>query len=168
ISPALVGDAGLLFACSSRADALRAELRAIEHDRSSTPAAAIAAREAALRRQLVETFDNARAKSIGQRLRSRGGWIVPTLVWSNSFRPLRADDDGSGVPLEYVPSATRARWQQRRAAYLKAAGSSDFDAAASVAKTAQKAVGALRSGGARVLAGTDTFDAFVVPGASLH
>jgi imidazolonepropionase-like amidohydrolase len=168
ISPALLGDAGLLFACSSSAGELRAELRAIERDRGSAPAAAIAAREAALRQRLVDTFDAAAARKIGEALRGRGAWIVPTLVWSNSFRPLAAADDGSAVPLEYVPAATRARWRQRRSAYLKAAAPADFAAAAAVARVSQRAVGAIHAGGAAVLAGTDTFDAFVLPGVSLH
>jgi hypothetical protein len=93
---------------------------------------------------------------------------VPTLIWSDSLRPLRGDDDGSRVPLEYVPSATRARWQQRRAAHLKAAQPADFAAASDVARIARRAVGALHAAGAAVPAGTDTFDAFVLPGVSLH
>ena len=168
ISPALVGDAGLLFACSNRADELRAELRAIERDRHGSKPADIAAREAVLRRRLVETYDEARAQAIGRLLHRHGTWIVPTLIWSNSFRPLRADDTGAGVPLEHVPAATRTRWQQRRAALLKAGNPSDFQAASDVARVAQKAVGALHRAGAAVLAGTDTFDAFVLPGVSLH
>jgi imidazolonepropionase-like amidohydrolase len=36
------------------------------------------------------------------------------------------------------------------------------------ARTSAKAVMALHKAGARVLAGTDTFDAFVLPGVSLH
>jgi hypothetical protein len=168
VSPALVGDAGLLFSCSSRADELRAELRAIERGRTASTAQAIASREAALRRRLVETYDEERAKSIGRLLHRHGTWIVPTLIWSNSFRPLAAEDDGSRVPLDYVPAATRGRWQQRRAAALKAAQPSDFAAASEVARVAGRAVGAMHAAGAAVLAGTDTFDAFVLPGVSLH
>jgi imidazolonepropionase-like amidohydrolase len=168
ISPALVGDAGLLFACSSKAAELRAELRAIERDRAAAPAQAVAAREAALRQQLVDTFDSGRARTIGASIRRGGAWIVPTLIWSRSVRPLAPGDDGSMVPLEYVPAATRGRWQQRRAAYLKAASAADFEAAASVARVSQTAVGALHAAGAAVLAGTDTFDGFVLPGTSLH
>jgi imidazolonepropionase-like amidohydrolase len=168
ISPALVGDAGLLFACSAREVELRAELLAIERDRASSAATAIRTREAALRMALVDSYDASRAKQLGQTIRGRGAWIVPTLIWSNSFRPLSATDTGEDVPLEFVPAATRARWRNGRAAYLEAASRSDFDAAARVARAASSAVGALHAAGAPVLAGTDTFDGFDLPGVSLH
>jgi hypothetical protein len=168
ISPALVGDAGLLFACSNRSAELLGELRAIERERATSTPASISMREAALRRRLVDTYDASRAAGLGRLLRRGGTWIVPTLVWSDSFRPLRLDDDGSRLPLEYVPSATRARWQQRRAAYLKAAQPADYMNASDVSAVAHRAVRALHDAGAAVLAGTDTFDAFVLPGHSLH
>jgi imidazolonepropionase-like amidohydrolase len=168
ISPALVGDAGLLFACSSNEADLRRELLAIEHDRASATPESIRAREVALRRQLVETYSPDRARALGALIRSHGSWIVPTLVWANSFRPLSATDTGDGVPLDYVPAATRIRWQQARERYLNAATPEDFDANARVARTAATAVGALHAAGARVLAGTDTFDYYVLPGVGLH
>ncbi len=77
VSPALVGDAGVLFACSSREAELRTELLAIERDRSTSPAPAIRAREAALRSALVESYDAARATRLGQSMRRRGAWMVP-------------------------------------------------------------------------------------------
>ena len=168
ISPALVGDALVLFACSSRSTQLLAELRAIERDRAAGPAAVIREREVALRRQLVDTFDPAQAHSLGVALAAANVAIVPTLVWSNSFRPLAADDDGHEVPMEFVPAATRTRWQAARAQYLQAAQPADYALNASVAKTAARAVGALHAAGATVLAGTDTFDYFVLPGSGLH
>jgi imidazolonepropionase-like amidohydrolase len=168
ISPALVGDAGLLFACSSREADLRRELLSIEHDRTSAPAEIIRTREAALRRQLVETYSAERARALGALIRSHGSWIVPTLIWSTSFRPLSATDTSDAVPLDYVPAATRTRWRQAHERYLKAAGPEDFEANTSVARTAAAAVGALHKAGAHVLAGTDTFDYYVLPGVSLH
>ena len=168
ISPALVGDALLLFACSNRAADLLAELRAIERDRPSAPPAATRTREVALRRQLVATYDPRQAQALGRALAKANAAIVPTLVWSNRFRPLNASDDGHETPLEFVPAATRQRWQERRAQYLQAAGPDDYALNADVARTVSKAVGAIHAAGARVLAGTDTFDAFVLPGSSLH
>ena len=93
--------------------------------------------------------------------------MVPTLIWSNRFRPLSPGDTGEDVPLEYVPAATRARWRAGRAAYLAAASAADFAAAARVAQAAARAVGAIHRAGAPVLAGTDTFDGFDLPGVSL-
>jgi len=135
---------------------------------ASTSPESIRTREAALRQQLVETYSPDRARALGALIRSHGSWIVPTLIWSTSFRPLSASATGDAVPLDYVPAATRARWRQARERYVKAAAPEDFAANARVAQTAATAVGAVHANGAPVLAGTDTFDYYVLPGVSLH
>jgi hypothetical protein len=168
VSPALVGDAGLLFACSSRETELHAELVAIERDRATVPSDVIRRREAALRTALVDSYDASRAAAIGRAIARQSEWIVPTLIWSNSFRPLSVSDTGADLPLDLVPADTRARWLKGRTAYLQAASASDFESAARVARRAAEAVGAMHRAGAAVLAGTDTLDAFDLPGFSLH
>jgi imidazolonepropionase-like amidohydrolase len=168
VSPALVSDGALLFACSSREEPLHAELQAIERDRATQGPEAIRSREIALRRALVDTFDGQKARHVGQRIRQAGAWIVPTLVWSARFRPVSAADDGDDTPLEYVPAATRGRWREARARYIASLIPADFETNAAVVAVSARAVAALHRGGAQVLAGTDAFDAFVIPGASLH
>jgi len=168
ISPALVGDGLLLFACSSKAPELLAELRAIEGGRAAAPAAEIARREAALRQRAVDTYDPARARALGRSMRDRDVWIVPTLIWSASLRPLNRRDDGSGLPMEYVPAALRTRFMERRRQFVERQTDEALMAAQALAAAAVRAVGDLRAGGAKVLAGTDSFDAFVLPGFSLH
>jgi imidazolonepropionase-like amidohydrolase len=168
ISPALVGDGGVLFACSSRENELRQELLAIERERATLEPEQVRTRETALRVDLVKTFDPERARAIGRQLKGRQVWLVPTLIWSNSFRPLAASDDGAGLPLDLAPAEARRRWQDNRARYLKAAPPEAFTAAADVARLSGVAVATLHGAGARILAGTDTFDAFVLPGISLH
>jgi imidazolonepropionase-like amidohydrolase len=168
ISPALVGDAGLLFACSSRETELHAELVAIERDRAAGPADVIRRREAALRTALVDSYDAARAAAVGRAIARKSEWMVPTLIWSNSFRPLSASDTGADLPLDLMPAETRARWLKGRTAHLQAASAADFESAARAARVAAEAVGDLHRAGAPVLAGTDTLDAFDLPGISLH
>lgn len=168
ISPAIVGDGMLLFACSSRSGELLAKLRAIERERASTARAEIVQREAALRQELVDTYDPARARALGRSLKGKPVWIVPTLVFSRSLRPVARSEDGANLPWTLVPPALKDRWLARRAQYLKGAAEADFQAAEGVAKTAARAIGDLHAAGASILAGTDTFDAFVLPGASLH
>ena len=168
VSPALVGDGLLLLACSSRADALVAELRAIERDRGKGSAEALAAREAALRRQAVETYAPARARALGGAMKGRPVWIVPTLTWSASLRPRTRSDDGRGPGMDYVPTALRTRWLERRAAFIARQPDAALAEAAGLAVASARAVADMKRGGARVLAGTDAFDAFVLPGLSLH
>ena len=168
ISPALLGDGLLLFACSSRSAELIAELRAIEKDREQAPAAAIAEREATLRKRVVETYDAGRARTLGRSMNGRPVWIVPTLVFSAALRPLTPASDGSDLPMDVVPAAIRARWLDRRKQFIGRQTAESFAAAAALASTSARAVRDLHQGGAKVMAGTDTFDAFVIPGDSLH
>jgi imidazolonepropionase-like amidohydrolase len=168
VSPALVGDGMLLFSLSSRSAELLEELRAIEASRGTVPAEAIAAREAELRRLLVSTYDPARARVLGRSLRGKPVWIVPTLVWSRTLRPTARTEDGTTLPWALVPAPTKARWMARRTQYLATVSEADLKAAADVAAVASRAIGDLHAAGASILAGTDTFDAFVLPGASLH
>ena len=168
ISPALVGDGLLLFACSSQAAELIAEVRAIEAARGSATAASVAKREAALRARAVATYDPARAQALGASLKGRDVWIVPTLVWSASLRPTAASENGSRLPMEFVPRALRTRWTERRKAYIAQVGDEGMTAAAALADVSARAVRDLQAAGAKILAGTDAFDAFVIPGHSLH
>lgn len=168
ISPALVGDGLLLLSCSSRAEELVRELRSIERDRAAAPRDEIAAREHALRARAVATYDPARAQAIGRSMAERDVWIVPTLVWSAAFRPLSATDDGASQPADLAPAALQARWRKRRLDAIQAHTPEMLAANAAVAAAAGRAIADLGRGGARVLAGTDTFDAFVLPGRSLH
>lgn len=97
ISPALVGDAGLLFACSRREDELRQELMTIERERANTAREQIRAREARLRTELIATFDPDKAARLGRTLKQHQIWVVPTLIWSNSFPPLQKTDIGAAI-----------------------------------------------------------------------
>lgn len=168
ISPALVGDGMLMFALSNRSDELLQELRAIERDRSSAEPVTIAQREAVLRRRLVETYDATKAQALGRWMKERDAWIVPTLVWSATLRPLTKDQDGTDLPMEYVPASLRTRWLERRRQFIARQTPDTFAAAGAVAATAARAVRDMHAAGAKVLAGTDSFDAFVLPGHSLH
>jgi hypothetical protein len=168
LSPALVGDGMLLFSCSRERDQLLAELRVIERDRGSADAAGIASREHALRKRLVDTYDPERARALGRMMKAREVWMVPTLVWSATLRPLDRKQDASDLPMDLVPVALRTRWLERRKQYLERQTDEGFAAAAAVAATAARALRDMKEGGARILAGTDSFDAFVLPGYSLH
>ena len=113
------------------------------------------------------TYDAEQA-ALGRRFAKHGAWLVPTLTWSNSLRPLAPDDTGNGPAMEFVPSALRASWIENRAKYITAATPEMFAADARVARVSATALSAMFVADAPILAGTDTFDAFVVPGASLH
>jgi imidazolonepropionase-like amidohydrolase len=170
ISPTLPGDAGLLFGCSSREDSLRAALHALEQDAEKPGAVrdTLRARERALQARLIETYDPARAETLFAQMVRRGVWSVPTLIWSQSVRPKNAEELGGDVPMQYFPAAMRKRWETRRRQYIATVPADDLALSARIAIRSVLMVGAMRAAGVRILAGTDAFDAFVMPGYSLH
>lgn len=170
VSPALPGDAGLMLACSPRADALRAELRAIA-DAAGQPGAdhaALRARNRKLQDDLLAPCDPARFAAIARALREAGTIVVPTLVWSKSFRPVAATDSGDDVPLRFVFKAMREAWKKGRAGYLGRASAQDFDLDARTAARSGELALALHRAGVKIAAGTDAIDAFTLPGDALH
>ncbi len=170
VSPALPGDAGLMLACSPRTDALRAELRAIAEAAAQPGAdrAALRVRNRKLQDDLLAPCDPARFDALARALREQGTIVVPTLVWSKSFRPVAAADTGEDVPLQYVFAAMRDGWKRGRAGYLGRATAADFDLDARTAARSAALVGELHRAGVKIAAGTDAIDAFTLPGDSLH
>jgi hypothetical protein len=170
VSPALPGDAALLFACSPREGELRAELLALQAASSQPGAApeALRARRRALQAALVDGYDEARAQALFARLKADGIAVVPTLVWSRTFLPRDPSDLGSGVPLERLPPKLVEGWASRRRQAVAALTPDAFALFDRVAARAQAVAGALHRAGVTLLAGTDSFDAYVVSGFALH
>jgi imidazolonepropionase-like amidohydrolase len=95
-------------------------------------------------------------------------WVVPTLIFSQSFRPLSPQDLGQDVPLQYVPAATRQRWEERRKKYVESMPPESFALTRRVAEKSLALAGALHRAGVPLMAGTDSFDGFDISGFSLH
>ncbi len=93
---------GILLACSSREDELRAQ-----------GLAALAKRDYAayekLGPQIMATYDRTKASALFRQLAQSNTWQVPTLVWTQANS--RMDDPGleSDPRLKYVPASVRMR-----------------------------------------------------------
>ncbi len=170
ISPALPGDAGILFACSAREAELRQELAALNQAAGNPDAKLdeLRARTRELQSKLLDSYDPAKANALLARLARNRTWVVPTLIWSQSFRPLSPQDLGQDVPLQYVPAATRKRWEAGRKRYLESVPPETFALTQRVAEKSSALAGALHRAGVPLLAGTDSFDGFDMSGFSLH
>jgi imidazolonepropionase-like amidohydrolase len=166
LSPSLPGDAGILLACSSREAELRAELLALRDEK--LPVEERRSRDRALRANLLDSYDAGKAQALFAKLARNRTVVVPTLVWSRRFRPIGPADDGSDVPLRFVPAATRARWAQGRGDYLKQVSVEDLALSLRTHQRSVALAGELHRAGVTLLAGTDSFDAFDLPGDSLH
>jgi len=170
VSPALPGDASILLACSSREAELRAELHALgEAARVETAKPEdLRARQRALQEALLSSYDATRAAGLFARMAAAGVTSVPTLIWSQTVLPRSKDDLAAEVPLRYVPKAMAARWRARRAEYLERAIPETLALHRRLAERSLALVGELHRAGVAILAGTDSFDGFVLPGFALH
>ncbi len=170
VSPALPGDAGILLACSSREEELRRELKALRELEASPTASPdeYRARTRKLQADLLDSYDTAKAAAVLGRLARNGTWVVPTLIWSQSFRALSKEDTRAGLPMKQLPAKLRERWLAGRKRYLEAVAPETLALNQRVARRSMELVGALHRAGVLLLAGTDSTDAFVLPGFSLH
>lgn len=170
VSPALPGDAGILLACSSREDELRRELKALREMEADPKASAdeYRARTRRLQADMIDTYDAEKAAVVMKRLVKNRTWVVPTLIWSQSFRPLTKEDTGASLPMNQLPAKLRQRWLAGRQRYLDAVAPETLALNQRVARRSVELVGALHRAGVPLLAGTDSTDAFVVAGFSLH
>lgn len=150
---------GVLLACSSREDELRAQGHAAlaKHDYAAYQK---------LGPEIMATYDKTRAGALFLQLAQSNTWQVPTLVWTQANSHLDDPDLKSDARLKYVPATVRKQWDPEKLreqtspdelAGLKADAARDLDL-----------VKAMHSAGVRFMAGSDGPDPFVFPGFSLH
>ncbi len=169
VSPALPSDGAIFFSCSTREEELRRELADIGAARVAENAdrQEIGERTRALQRALVESYDQGKAAELFAALRENGTWVVPTLVWSQTYSPPAAEL-APDLPTSAMPQAMRERWQGIWNGYFERAGAERLALNRQIAEGSLALVGALHSAGVGVLAGTDSTFGFVLPGFSLH
>jgi len=150
---------GILLACSSREDELRAQ-----------GLAALAKRDYAayqkLGPQIMSTYDPDKAGALFLQLAKSNTWQVPTLVWTEANSRIDDADLQSDPRLKYVPASVRGLWDPAKLrektspeelAALKAEAARDLEL-----------VKAMHGAGVRFMAGSDGPDPYVFPGFSLH
>jgi amidohydrolase family protein len=150
---------GVLLACSSREDELRAQ-----------ELTALAKRDYAaygeLGPQIIATYNQSRAAALFKQLAQSQTWQVPTLVWTQANSRIDDPDLQSDPRLKYVPASVRAEWDPARLhektspqelATLKAEAARDVEV-----------VKAMHNAGVQFMAGSDGPDPYVFPGFSLH
>lgn len=150
---------GILLACSSREEELRAqELTALaSHDYAAY---------GKLGTQVMATYDPAKAQALFFQVAHMNTWQVPTLVWTQTGSRIDDPNLETDPRLKYVPASVRAQWNPSKLreqtspeelAGLKAEAARDVE----LVKT-------MHGAGALFMAGTDGPDPFVFPGFSLH
>ena len=148
----------LMRACSSRDSLLRARFGDTTTLSSGKQLALIRAQAQELR----ASYDPAKCRSVLATLVQNHTWVTPTLVVYQPYA--HAFDSASTHPElgKYVPGLVQGGWM-RRAAGLSPSDSMVVRSYFSFDRTRD-----LRDAGVKLLAGTDTPQAFIYPGFSLH
>jgi imidazolonepropionase-like amidohydrolase len=150
---------GILLACSTQEDELRAE-----------GLAALAKRDYAayekLGPQIMTTYDQAKAGTLFLQLAKNNTWQVPTLVWTQTNSHLDDPNLESDPRLQYVPASVRAQWNPAKLRE-KTSSQEIADLKAEAARDVEL-VKAMRNSAVLFMAGSDGPDPFVFPGFSLH
>jgi hypothetical protein len=150
---------GILLACSSREEELRAQELTALANRDYAAYEKLAA-------QAMATYDPAKAHTLFLQIAQSNTWQVPTLVWTQASSRIDDPNLEADARLKYVPASVRAQWNPAKLrektspeelASLKTEAARDVELA-----------NVMHSAGVQFMAGTDGPDPFVFPGFSLH
>lgn len=115
---------------------------------------------------LLDTFDSAKADALIDTFRERGVWQTPTLMLYKIARMAREGRLPGDLPVEYARWDYLQAWP-REALEMPFAGM-DADAARRLLSVYGDLLRRMQQRGVRILAGTDTPNAYIVPGFALH
>lgn len=158
---------GILLACSSREDQLRAQQ--FLPDRPDEPLEQSLRRSRAWQRALLDSYSPEKAASLFRAFVTNGTWQVPTFPILAHLGFMTPATDLSRDPrMKFVPQNERNIWQQGVNSRLEHRSAPDFALRAEILSRYLDVVGKMQSARVRFLAGTDTPAPNVFPGSSLH
>jgi imidazolonepropionase-like amidohydrolase len=178
--PSLVGagdasDAGIatiehlqniLQACSSREEALRADLAAAVASPKRWDSAGVVTR--AQVQPLLDSYDPGRCRELARRFVKNGTWMVPTSVVLRSVAYLDDTTLAQDPRLAYIPRFFSAGWNPKSDFRFRALTAEDWARRKLVYARQREIATLLHREGVRFLPGTDLANPYVFPGASLH
>jgi hypothetical protein len=115
------------------------------------------------------TYSEGRVRTLAGRFRSKGAWLVPTLVQGYAWPYVRNGDIPYRDWLKYMPQTFTRAWKAGGAQFGQPTEGDFLDAQANFEKTIE-IVGVMHGAGVGIMAGTDASGGFIglIPGISLH
>ena len=115
------------------------------------------------------TYSESRVKALAALFRSKGAWLVPTLVQGYAWPYVRDGSIPYGDWLKYMPPTFTRTWKTGSAQFGQPTAEEFRDAQANFEKTIE-IVGVMHRAGVGIMAGTDASGGFIglIPGISLH
>jgi hypothetical protein len=120
-----------------------------------------------VRNRTYATFNPAIATELFRYMARYGVWQTPTLTLRKRLSLMGLEELTSAPELKYVPEPIRSGWKDPRDD-LKKATPEQLANFREDYEFHRKLIPYMRSAGTGILAGTDTGDAYVVPGFALH
>jgi len=164
---------GILAACSTREEEVRAKRVATMLDRNLSGEARM--RELAFpdAETLDESYDEQKAKTLFETFVKNGTWLTPTLAYLEGFARARQDDFVRDPRRKYLLKTWNEAWDPRKTFFLKDLSADDYDRlearVRALLERYKKLVGEMHRAGVRFLAGTDANGWNpVYPGFGLH
>jgi len=158
---------GVLLACSSKENRLRAE-QFTSGPPGETAENALA-RSRAWQRTLLDSYSAEKAARLFKAFAANGTWQVPTFPILAHFGFMTPRTDLSRDPrIRYVPRNERTLWSQGIRERSENRLETDFALREEIVKRSLAIAGEMRKAGVRFMAGTDTAAPNVLPGFSLH
>jgi imidazolonepropionase-like amidohydrolase len=158
---------GILLACSSKEDELRAQQ--FLPDRPNEAIEQSLRRSRAWQRALLDSYSPEKAAALFRAFVANGTWQVPTFPILAHLGFMTPATDLSRDPrMKFVPQNERKIWQQGVSSRLEHRSAPDFALRAEIVSRYLDLVGKMQSARVRFLAGTDTPAPNVFPGSSLH
>jgi imidazolonepropionase-like amidohydrolase len=157
---------GVLPACSTHsAELLSAFQSDLADDLAADRPAFWGSRAKSMQQMELDTYSPEKCAALFATFKRNGTWQVPTFTLLRTIAFANDPDSFTNDPrLKYMPPRMRAQWKTPGIA-------TDYGDPGRAAKEFQKdleVVGAMQKAGVGILAGTDTANAFCMPGFSLH
>jgi hypothetical protein len=156
---------GLLLACSTQEKELRQELIDAAAKLDVTAMSVIRRR---CRVKAMESYDEAKAAKLFEKLVKNETWMDPTLVVLRATTHINLETFRKDDRLKYLPVFVTGRWDPKTDFRLSTLSEQDFADMRRVFAREQKLIATLHKAGVPILAGTDTPNPFCFPGFSLH
>jgi imidazolonepropionase-like amidohydrolase len=121
-----------------------------------------------LTKQILATYDEAKAAALFARLAKDHMWQCPTLVVARAMASLDDPAFTSDPRLKYMPRQTREAWKPGNDARTATKLPEDYELDRRTLRKYMEIIPAMKKAGVEFLAGTDVLNPFAFPGFSLH
>lgn len=159
---------GVLDACSSREEELRARREAVWMNRPRGQRIPPNPLFAPITDMMLETYDEQKAAELFSLFKRNQTWQCPTLTVRRSVTYINDPEFRNDERMKYMPAGFKERWDPSGNPRFRDRSPDDIARRLAVFKKELEVVGAMHRAGVDILAGTDALNPYCFPGFSMH